>query len=147
MEIKHFIETMTNPVSSEKDKKSMLRQAILTPVGSFSDGYHTFDELYEHRVALNAGLFNLVQIFGDINVPQFGRVWKSKFHADGTMFDNFFIVGLTTPEGLNATYHYHLKWLNLFKVEEIPLAPEWDGHTPADVVERLMKLFCSEKEA
>ena len=58
--------------------------------------------------------------------------WKSKLHADGTMFDDFFIVGIDTPEG-QFTYHYHIDNWDLFDVLELPNAPEYDGHTPGDV--------------
>jgi hypothetical protein len=95
--------------------------------GNTSDGYHTFNELYHQRAVLFAALIN-------------GRpeAWKSLLHSDGTMFDDYFIVGVTTPEG-EYTYHYEMKLWDLFKVKEISNAPEWDGHTANDV-ERLLSL-------
>lgn len=45
-----------------------------------SDGYHTFKELYAHRVALFIALCNtLIEHESDVLVD---RVWKSKFHSD-----------------------------------------------------------------
>lgn len=98
--------------------------------GKTSDGYHTFDELYHHR----AVLFSVI-------VSQFPRLaWKAKLHADGTMYDGMFIVGLNTPNG-QATYHYDLDpYWNMFKCMELERAPEWDGHTPAQAIERIGKL-------
>lgn len=88
-----------------------------------SDGYHTFDELYYHRMVL----FSLVC---NAN-PEVA--WKSKQHHDGTMFDETsFICGIETPEG-QYSYHYHLDHWDKFKVKELEFAPEWDGHMPKDI--------------
>lgn len=98
--------------------------------GSTSDGYHTFNELYHHR----AVLFSVI-------VKNFAtRAWKSKLHADGTMYEGMFIVGIETPDG-QATYHYDVEpYWNLFRCKEVDRAPEWDGHTPEQAIERIGKL-------
>lgn len=98
--------------------------------GNTSDGYHTFNELYHHR----AVLFSVI-------VENFAaRAWKSKLHADGTMYDGMFIVGIETPDG-QATYHYDVEpYWNLFRCREVDRAPEWDGHTPDQAIERIGKL-------
>lgn len=96
--------------------------------GQLSDGYHTFDDLYYHRMILSAALMNS---YNNLS-------WKSKLHADGTMFDNYFIAGIETKEG-NFTYHYHIDNWDLFKVKELDNAPEWDGHESKDVT-RLLSL-------
>lgn len=99
--------------------------------GIVSDGYHTFNDLYSHRVAL---LANLVNAMPDIS-------WKSRQHEDGSMFDGMFIVGMHLPTG-DITYHieesdrFGSNW-ELFKCEELKNAPTFDGHTPDDVVKRL----------
>lgn len=98
-------------------------------VGSLSDTYHSFDDLYDHRCVLSAALFR--------NVP---FTWKAKVHEDGTMFDGMFIVGVTTPDG-DASYHYDLKYYDMFKVPELPHAPLFDGHTPEDALNRIKKYF------
>lgn len=90
--------------------------------GSTSDGYHTFDELYEHRMILFSVILNLHK---DIS-------WKSKLHHDGTMYDDYYIVGIKTPEG-EYTFHYHMDTWDTFDVPEIENAPEWDGHKPSDI--------------
>lgn len=92
------------------------------------DGYHTFEELYHHRCILFAALVNMM--------PQIA--WKSKLHYDGTMYDDYFIVGLSTPEG-DFSYHYHLDNWDLFDCEELERAPKWDGHTSEEVT-RLLSL-------
>lgn len=103
---------------------------LIRPVpvtGATSDGYHTFDELYHHR----AVLFSVI-------VAMFrGRSWKSLHHHDGTMYDGMFIVGIDTPAG-PATYHYDVEpYWDMFPCEVLDRAPEWDGHTPDDAIERI----------
>jgi hypothetical protein len=99
-------------------------------MGQISDGYHTFDELYFHRMILFS---ILCKVYKD-------KAWKSKQHSDGTMFDNYFIVGIETPQG-NYTYHYHMEYWDHFSgVKELPNAPEWDGHQPKDIT-RLLSLL------
>lgn len=98
--------------------------------GDTSDGYHTFNELYHHRAVLFSVI---VAKFAD-------RAWKSKLHADGTMYEGMFIVGIETPDG-QATYHYDVEpYWNLFRCKEVDRAPEWDGHTPDQAIERIGKL-------
>lgn len=96
--------------------------------GLISDGYHTFDELYYHRMIL---FLTLCKIYKSL-------AWKSWKHDDGTMFDNSFIVGIETPLG-QYTYHYNEGFYYMFDVEELEFAPKWDGHKPEDVT-RLLKL-------
>jgi hypothetical protein len=97
--------------------------------GQISDGYHTFDELYYHRMMLFSVICNQNK----------EKSWKSKLHADETMYDNYFIVGITTIEG-DYTYHYHLDNWHYFNVKEVEFAPEYDGHKPEDIT-RLLTLI------
>ena len=101
------------------------------PIGEFSDGYHTFDMLYEQRLILSAVLFN----------THFEHAWKSRKHSDGEpCFDGeYFIVGIDTPDG-PYTYHYKNCHWDLFNIVEVETAPEWDGHTDKDVC-RLLSLL------
>lgn len=92
------------------------------PNGQISDGSHTFDELYEHRMVLFSVICNAH--------PQLS--WKSWKHEDGTMFPDYFIVGIKTPDG-HFTYHYHKTHWDEFKVVEVDIAPPWDGHTSEDI--------------
>lgn len=97
--------------------------------GEISDGYHTFDELYEHRTALFATICNMLPALS----------WKSFKHDDGTMYDNCFIAGIHTPEG-NYTYHCDNKYFYMFALTpEVEKAPLFDGHKPCDY-ERLFSL-------
>lgn len=105
-------------------------------IGNFSDGYHTFNELYHHRAVLFSVIVN--------QNPQIA--WKSKQHHDGTMYENMFIVGIDTPNG-QATYHYDINpYWDYFKVKELEKAPLWDGHTPQQAINRLYDLGQKESE-
>lgn len=95
--------------------------------GNTSDGYHTFNELYDHRAKL----------FSVIVRDHSELCWKSKLHHDGTMYDGMFIVGINTPHG-QASYHYDIDpYWDMFKCKEMERAPEWDGHTPEEAINRI----------
>lgn len=99
-------------------------------VKGVSDGWHTFEELYYHRMVLFSIICNQNK---DV-------AWKSKQHHDGTMFDDeSFICGVETPEG-QYTYHYKLEHWDKFDVQELEYAPEFDGHQPKDIT-RLYSLL------
>lgn len=117
-------------------KISSIKEGINSDnIGEFSDGYHTFNELYHHRAILFAVICN-----------QFKNLaWKSKLHSDGTMYDDMFIVGINTPQG-TATYHYNIEpYWDMFDVKELPKASEWDGHTPDDAIKRIYSLVEDDK--
>ena len=98
--------------------------------GDTSDGYHTFNELYHHRAVLFSVIVKAFQ----------EKAWKSRLHHDGTMYDGMFIVGIDTPEG-QASYHYDIDpYWDMFECRELERAPEWDGHTPAQAIERIGRL-------
>ena len=98
--------------------------------GETSDGYHTFDELYDHRAKL----------FSVIVRDHRELAWKSKLHHDGTMYDGMFVVGIEAPDG-QATYHYDVDpYWDLFDCKELDRAPEWDGHTPQQAIDRIAAL-------
>lgn len=97
--------------------------------GKISDGYHTFDELYYHRMVL----------FSIICNQNKEKAWKSKLHHDGSMYENYFIVGIDTKNG-QYSYHYHMENWDHFNIKELEFAPEWDGHKPEDIT-RLFSLL------
>ena len=117
------------------------------------DGYHTFTELYEHRITLFIALCKSVQGNADMiwererdtstsrGMKQPTYVWRSKLHSDGTMFDGQFIMGIGIKPGEQITYHLPVeKWSLTDFAETLDKAPEFDGHTPSDVLNNLMKL-------
>lgn len=105
--------------------------------GNYSDGYHTFNELYEFRKMFNAALFN--EWHKQNNLFQ---VHKSIRHSDGEYCfgGGWFIVVAVLPTG-QISNHYEIKDWDLFKIPAKDRAMfEFDGHTPSDVLERLKKL-------
>jgi hypothetical protein len=100
--------------------------------GNISDGYHTFTELYDHRITLYIALCKeLAGLY----------VWRSKLHSDGTSFDGWFILGISDEKGKQITYHIPLeKWNDCNFACDRDKAPEFDGHTSQDVLERIKNL-------
>lgn len=99
--------------------------------GQTSDGYHTFDELYEYRMLYNA---HAARGWLAAGIP----VVKSRFHSDGEpcFGGGWFIVTATLPTG-QVSNHYREEHWDLFAVPAVDLPPEYDGHTPADAAKRL----------
>lgn len=102
----------------------------LDDIGDFSDGYHTFNDLYHQRAVLFAALVKAHRT----------KAWKSWKHEDGEecFGGGWFIVGIDTPEG-SYTYHYEKKYWQLFDCITLERAKHWDGHTSKDVT-RLLSL-------
>ncbi len=98
-------------------------------IGNVSDGYHTFDELYAHRVQLFLGLM--------LSHPEMS--WVSNLHHDGSKFDGWLLAGMMLPTG-DISYHVPEKVWPVFLQSGITFydrAPRFDGHTANDVLERL----------
>ena len=112
-------------------EKAICEVAKVKDIGEVSDGFHTFNGLYEQRMILFAAL---VKAYKD-------KAWKSYRHEDGEYCfgGGWFIVGIDTPEG-SYTYHYENKYWDMFDCVDLPRAKHWDGHTEADAKTRLMSL-------
>lgn len=95
--------------------------------GFTSDGYHTINEYYEHRCLLFCALLKTTS-------PEFP--FKSRIHSDGGSFDGYFLAGCWL-DGKQITYHLPDSMWNLCPAPELERAPEWDGHSPVDVCDRL----------
>lgn len=101
-----------------------------------SDGYHTFGELYEHRIAL---WIALCRVYSELATHTGYEVWKTRVHSDNSVWEGWFILGITA-KGKQLTYHLpDSKW-DECDFEPIEKAPEYDGHTPEDVLERIKNL-------
>lgn len=102
--------------------------------GSTSDGYHTFDELYEHRIVLYMALCRRVSE----DMP----VWMSRRHSDGSTIPGWFVLGIRHEKGRQITYHLPDRFWGdaAMFAETLDKAPDWDGHGAADVLERLKQL-------
>lgn len=106
-----------------------------------SDGYHTMDELYDHRAALWIALCRVSLMVETDDGERHNHVWRSKFHSDGTGFEGWFVLGFNKKAGEQITYHLPLsRWVETDFAETLDRAPEFDGHTSADVLKRLKKI-------
>lgn len=112
-----------------------------------SDGYHTFDELYDHRITLFIALCRVL----DYTLPadclpeeQSISVWRSKKHSDGEVCfgtGTQFVLGIGKEKGEQITYHIPIeRWDETEFAETLEQAPEWDGHSSQEVLERLKTL-------
>lgn len=112
-------------------REAICKVAGVKDIGELSDGFHTFNSLYEQRMILFAAL---VKVYKD-------KSWKSYRHEDGEYCfgGGWFIVGIDTPEG-SYTYHYENKYWDMFDCFDLPRGKHWDGHTEADAETRLMSL-------
>lgn len=108
---------------------------------NISDWYHTFWELYEHRIVLWLKLCMMIANH-DTNLWMPNPVWMSELHSDGSRYNWWFILGLWQDNGSQITYHIPMKYFNEAKKVSVLLekAPEYDWHTSNDVIDRLMKL-------
>lgn len=138
MDNKYILDNVTSIVHNHKDPTKLILE--ITAQGC-SDGFHTFDELYDHRCALFCALLNVIE-----NSNAEFNVWKSERHSDGSIpFNNpnYFIAGIRSPEiGGQITYHLRIDpyWEKLSNIDTLDKAPEYDGHTSKDVIERLLMI-------
>jgi hypothetical protein len=100
----------------------------INDLNAVSDGYHTIQELYDHRCLLFISLINTNKGLG----------WHATKHYDGSFLDGWFIAGMNL-NGKQITYHLPNNFRSLIAsdVVELDFAPEWDGHTSSDVLDRL----------
>jgi hypothetical protein len=104
--------------------------------GKIRDEYHSFRELYDFRKMYNAALFN------EWWLAEKYQVHKSIRHNDGELCfgGGWFIVVALLPSG-QISNHYKMEDWDLFDIpaDDIARLP-FDGHTPADVLERLKNI-------
>lgn len=109
--------------------------------GHLSDGYHTFNELYDHRCQLFITLCRVLHRL----TPQIKggwEVWRSTTHSDGEIWQGWFLLGIGTGLGLQMTYHLPMRlWEQTSFAATLEKAPVWDGHTSADVLDRLQSII------
>ena len=104
-----------------------------------SDTYHTFGDLYDHRMAFNVALTRAIDLFKRDDSFDL-QTYKSLKHHDGTMFEGMFIVVIESPIG-QISYHYNLEHWDKFKIDVLEKSLPYDGHTPADTIDRLLRLL------
>lgn len=109
-----------------------------------SDGYHTIEELYDHRITLFIALCKVIwRRYSDMDMTTNGKeVWRSKLHHDGTGYDGWFMLAIGEDPGKQITYHIPMsRWKETDFANTFDKAPvPFDGHSSADVLERLKAL-------
>ena len=124
------------PLASSYPLPREIRAALATPPpdpSQISDGYHTFEELYEHRHALTLCLMKAMpELF-----------WFSRRHNDGELAfgkGEWFIIGAELPGAGPITYHLPMRLWDSAQntgAAELEVGRPWDGHTATDVADRL----------
>lgn len=114
--------------------KQMIADGAVHP-GAISDGHHTFDELYSHR---NYLFMLLAKLCGK-------QAWKTRHYSDGTTLqEGWFLAGVFANPGAQISYHIPMTmWEEYGFVQEHDKAPEFDGHTHADVLSRIKEIVLS----
>ena len=91
---------------TKEDEINQLIAAGDCDTNLISDGYHTFGELYEHRVGLFIALCRkIVYIEKEVEGKQVSSVWRSRRHADGESQDGWFVLGIGYKPGEQISYH------------------------------------------
>lgn len=126
--------TATEALQEVQDDITRLREKGVS-VGTLTDGYHSFNELYQHRIANYIALARA-------HSSTFKPVWRTKMQSNGTAVpEGWFLLGINKKAGNQITYHVPISmWEQCSFASDLAKAPEYDGHTPADVLERLAKL-------
>lgn len=141
----------------EEEEVNFIIKENKLDTNKISDGYHTFEELYEFRKVYNAALFNEWaanektytsydeegdrEMLRTYNSPKY-YVHKSWRHFDGELCfgGGWFVVVAVLPTG-QITNHYEAKDWDLFNIPAYDKALyEFDGHTSSDVIERIKNI-------
>lgn len=106
----------------------------LSDKGKLSDGYHTFNELYEHRCVLTVGLVNIWN-----NADYY---WlKALKHHDGSSYDGWFLLGICHENEMLGSYHLPMSYWNSCRCKQEEVSPfPFNGHTPEDTL-RLISIL------
>lgn len=146
--IKNPIDGHHSTIYSGNDKREEYNCQVES-LAQVSDGYHSIQELYDHRITLfialcrcmESGISQNQQAIMGREAEHPMRPWRSKTHYDGTSWDGWFIMGIGKEKGEQISYHLPLsRWDETDFAETLEKAPPFDGHTSADVLERLKQL-------
>lgn len=115
--------------------------------GELSDGYHTFDELYDHRHALFLAWINTRGHPGDCYVVE------DHFAGWDIVVCEWMINPTTNPAPYQRQISYHIPIQLRRYYAHLPRKTmdehNWDGHTPKQVVQRIyewLNLLLHDKE-
>lgn len=125
--IHDFLKEEDRIEENEKIKEDYKNAMTKDPGNNLYDGVHTMSELYFHRMFLFSTICKLASNEGVF-------CFRSKLHEDGSMLEDFFIVGIRTSSG-DYSYHYHVKYWDYFDCcDTLERAPRWDGVAADDLI-------------
>lgn len=135
--------TANGPIGREYTKQDFVFE--VDNLSQVSDGYHTIADLYDHRITLFIALCRYVKRIDypfRLSGQSARRVWRSKTHSDGkSAYEGWFLMGIGSEKGKQISYHLPLsRWDETDFAMTLDIAPEWDGHTSQDVLNRLKTL-------
>lgn len=117
---------------------NLLIKSCQADTNLISDGYHTFAELYDHRISLFIALCYMLHTYE----PEKHQIWKTIAHDNGEVWEGWFIMGINTEAGQQISYHLPInRWEEVWFAPEIRCTPIWDGHQSKEVLERLKKMY------
>lgn len=135
------------PLSKQELMGMNLHYMTQDTFGKVSDGYHTFDEIYEHRCLLWVALLVQANALVELCKNEYGVGWMGQLpeFIRFKHYEGWFLLGVIAPKVGQMSYHIPMKlWDDCDFAEE----KEWDfdGHTSADVLERISKAFLPKRE-
>ncbi len=90
-----------------------------------SDGYHTFQDMYDERAVLFLSLCKLIKENSYMSHRLF--LWKSRKESIGRKIEGYFLVGITNSDGSMISYHLENKWWDKTSdFLELQEAPQYD---------------------
>lgn len=109
-------------------------------VSKLSDGWHDFENLYDHRNTLFIALCKSLIV----NDPDYyeGKIYKTRFDFENKYCgDGWFILGINASKGKQISYHLPYKfWETCKQFQSFDKVPAFDGHDSQDVLKRLLEI-------
>lgn len=150
-EIYHNVLQEINTLVDVEDQKEIATYVVNDLIKRFdiwnniSDWYHTFGELYKHRIHLFIALCSQVQKLKCLKNDYYEhrkykdyKLIKSKKHFDWSKYEWWFIVQLET-DLWQISYHLPEEyWYKCNFIKTKDKANEWDWHDSNTVLERLL---------
>ena len=134
-------EIMTSSVNSQIE---YFKDKLWFNPNDISDWYHTFGQLYKHRIHLFIALCKVIDFASNIDWRDDTyyryKAIKSKKHFDWSEYEWWFIIQLETPYW-QISYHLPNEYWDKCNFIEIKdKANEWDWHDSDIVLERLLEI-------
>lgn len=103
--------------------------------GEVSDGYHTFNELYEHRHVLFVWLCRAIE-----NNPLI-RSYKTRKSNDGKAdYEGYFIAWIEFSGG-QISYHLPNEYWDLLPITEKERYDSYDDHSSKEAIQKVLEFL------